>query len=299
MGGPLDPYITLEEITLEQFKEWFPVDFIKQLSRLFMCGNLGDAIVAKDTLEIFKYLRSINKDMSLALNTNGSARSVEWWRELASLDVLVVFGIDGLKDTHHLYRINTDFEKIIENAKAFIEAGGKARWDMLVFKHNQHQVEECKQLSKDLGFDEFYIKHTSRFKDGKLNVINDQGKTIHILYPTDRSHDMIEKVEKAKQEQLPKITCKAKAVSEIYVSATGIVSPCCWLDVEWMQPTSTSRIDYMDKIGEFPNLNTKSLKEIFDSNYFTKIESCWTTTGLKECSKQCGSFDKQREQYEV
>ena len=52
-GGMMNPLVKLEEITLEQFKEWFSVDFIKQLDRLYMCGNLGDPIVAKDTLKIF------------------------------------------------------------------------------------------------------------------------------------------------------------------------------------------------------------------------------------------------------
>ena len=49
-----NPWLELDEISLAQFKEWFPVDFIKQLDRLFMCGNLGDPIIARDTLEIFQ-----------------------------------------------------------------------------------------------------------------------------------------------------------------------------------------------------------------------------------------------------
>ena len=55
-GGVMNPFVELEEISLEEFKAWFPVSFIKQLSSLFMCGNLGDHIIAKDCLEIFKYL---------------------------------------------------------------------------------------------------------------------------------------------------------------------------------------------------------------------------------------------------
>ena len=46
------------------------------------------------------------------------------------------------------------------NAKAFIEAGGKARWKMIVFKHNEHQIDEAKLLAKDMGFWEF-DKHVS------------------------------------------------------------------------------------------------------------------------------------------
>ena len=50
-GGP-ESFIKLDEVTLETFKKWFPESFIKQLNSMFMCGNLGDPIISKDTLEI-------------------------------------------------------------------------------------------------------------------------------------------------------------------------------------------------------------------------------------------------------
>ena len=55
--------------------------------------------------------------MKLSMHTNGSAREQNWWKELAKYRVIVTFGIDGLEDTHHLYRISTDFNKIIDNAQ--------------------------------------------------------------------------------------------------------------------------------------------------------------------------------------
>ena len=45
--------------------------------------------------------------MTLQMHTNGSGRNKNWWKELALLNVKVIFGIDGLEDTHKLYRINT------------------------------------------------------------------------------------------------------------------------------------------------------------------------------------------------
>ena len=35
--------------------------------------------------------------------------------------------------------------------KWYIKAGGVARWEFLVFKHNQHQIEEARQLANELG----------------------------------------------------------------------------------------------------------------------------------------------------
>ena len=267
-GGPMNPFIKLDDITLDRFKEWFPRQFIQQLNSMFMCGNLGDPIISRDTMQIFEHLREVNPRMKLSMHTNGSAREQNWWKELAKYRVIVTFGIDGLEDTHHLYRISTDFNKIIDNAKAFIGAGGYAKWHMLVFEHNEHQVQEAKQMSEELGFKMFTTKNTTRFKDDHFQVIDEKGNPLHKLRPSEKSKAMIPMMQEASKNVKPNIICKAKKYNQIYVSACGNVSPCCWLDVEWMPPTQPSRMDYMKKINKFPNLYKQSLKEILDSNFF-------------------------------
>jgi MoaA/NifB/PqqE/SkfB family radical SAM enzyme len=288
-GGLLNPLFDPTEIDLETFKQWFDIPFIKKLNSLFMCGNLGDPIIAHDCLEIFQYLRKTNPTMRLSMHTNGSARNKTWWQELAVVDVKVTFGIDGLEDTHELYRIGTDFDKIIDNAHDFIQAGGTAEWHMLVFKHNEHQIENCRKLSEDLGFKKFIVKHTSRFKDNKFNVLDESGKTVNILYPTELSTAFTSQV----QSIVPfEIQCKASKYKQLYVGASGTVSPCCWLDFSWQLPNQDNRINYMDAVGKFPNLNNNTLEEIFGSGYFKQIEDTWAVNPLIECSKQCGKFDK-------
>lgn len=296
-GGPLNPLMTLDEVYLQEFKEWFPKEFLQNLDRFFMCGNLGDPIVARDTLEIFEYLRDINPNIHLSMHTNGSARNTSWWTKLAKTNTIVTFGIDGLEDTHHLYRIGTDYNKIIENARAFNDAGGTSYWHMLAFNHNEHQIETCRKLSIKYGFKEFSVKHTSRFKEDKFHVIDDSGKTLYKLYPTSKSSSMIAKVKAATTEVKPCITCKAAKQEQIYVAASGKVSPCCWLDMEYKLAIQDTRIDYMDKIGVFPGLRTNTLDEIFKSNFFRKIENTWDNEPLLECAKQCGSFNKLQEQF--
>lgn len=296
-GGRLNPFITLDEVSLDQFKRWFPNTFIKQLSKFFMCGNLGDPIIAQDTLEIFKHIRQINPEITLSMNTNGSARTLNFWKSLAELNVGVVFGIDGLEDTHHLYRVNTDWKKIIENSTAFINNGGKADWHMLVFKHNEHQIDACRDLSKELGFNWFSVKHSTRWYSHKMHVINDAGSTIHTIEPSLHSIDMYYKLEKINKDENNTISCKAVEQKQIYVSANGNVNPCCWLDLEWADHWQDTRIDYMDRIADFPNLNKIALEDIFSSGHFKRIEKTWSCSPLKECSKQCGTFDRHKQQF--
>jgi MoaA/NifB/PqqE/SkfB family radical SAM enzyme len=168
---------------------------------------------------------------------------------------------------------------------------------MLVFQHNEHQVNKCKELSKTLGFKHFYTKHTSRFRNGKFHALDETGKTTHILYPTSKSNKMIPEMVSAEKESLPIINCKAKRDSQIYVAADGTVTPCCWIDLQGYPLMHENRIQYLDTIGYWPNLNNQTLEEIFESRYFESIENAWSTCGVKECSKQCGKFDKLGEQF--
>jgi len=290
-GGVDNPFINPNEITLDQFTEWFKPDFITQLTKLYMCGNLGDPIIAKDTIEIFSYCRHNNPNIILSMNTNGGARSRKFWEQLAELQVTVRFGIDGDKDTHGIYRKGTDYNTIIKNATTYINAGGKAIWDMLVFKHNKHQLDDCKTLSEQLGFIQFVAKNTSRFKEDKLDVINSKGKKIYTLFPSDKSKKL------STIDIVPsEIHCKVKSGS-LYITSNGIVTPCCWLGLDEMPHHNPSRIDYLTRIGKFYSLEQNTLQEIFDNKVFEKIESTWAENPLIECSKQCGNYDKFNSQF--
>lgn len=165
-GGEVNSQLHDAELSLSDAKSILKPEFITQLKRLYMCGNYGDPISAKDTLEIFEYIRSNNDKMQLSFHTNASAKTPEWWSRLPAAmgkNHYVVFSVDGLEDTNHLYRQGTVWSKIMANAKAFIAAGGRARWDFIVFGHNEHQVEEARALAESMGFEKFNIKKSNRF----------------------------------------------------------------------------------------------------------------------------------------
>lgn len=155
-------------LSLNQIKKLFDDEYIRNLESMYMCGNYGDPASAPECLNIFRYFREINPNIGLGMHSNASLRNKKWWEELGSIlnrdRDYCYFSIDGLKDTNHIYRVNTDFEKIIENAKSFISAGGRAHWEYLVFEHNEHQVEEARQLASELRFVSFREKVSMRFE---------------------------------------------------------------------------------------------------------------------------------------
>jgi sulfatase maturation enzyme AslB (radical SAM superfamily) len=89
---------------------------------------------------------------NILILTNGSMRSEAWWEKFGARHqdrLRVQFSIDGLADTHKLYRVGADYEKTIKNARAFLRGGGDATTRCLIFDHNQHQLAEIKQSSLD------------------------------------------------------------------------------------------------------------------------------------------------------
>ena len=199
-------------LTVDQIQSAFDVETVKNLQKMFMCGNYGDPAAGRYTQEIYRYFRQINPNITLGMNTNGGLQNINWWKELATLfnqpRDYVVFSIDGLKDTNHIYRINVDWQRLMDNAQAFIASGGSAHWDMLVYQHNQHQVDACEQLARSLGFTWF------RAKVSKRPYINQLSLPVGWKSPV-ASRGTIE--------------CIALKEHSIYIDAQGRVSPCCWL----------------------------------------------------------------------
>lgn len=198
------PDLKLAQITLEQFKNYFPPYVLKKLSHFQLCGTHGDPGMAKDVYEICEYIYLHASDnIVVQMHTNGGMRNPEWWEKMGKLFSFnknpknpwrMIFSIDGLEDTNHLYRRNVNWQKLKSNAEAFIKGGGIAIWEYLIFKHNEHQIEEAKQLSASIGFTKIILKTALGVstQDGYLRPLpaNDrQGNLEYIIEaPTKAEH---------------------------------------------------------------------------------------------------------------
>ena len=152
-GFPYNRGYEETSLTLELIQKSFNPEFIKQLDVILVNGNFGDFTANLESLDIIKYFKQYNPDLKIQISTNGSARNKDFWMELGKIpNTIVDFCLDGLEDTHHLYRQDTDFNKIVENAKTYMASGGHAVWKMIKFDHNQHQIAEAEQRSKEYGF---------------------------------------------------------------------------------------------------------------------------------------------------
>jgi len=329
-GGDINPHINLDELTLDDIQNIFSPNFVSQLTSLQICGNYGDPIVASDTLEIFRYFRKHNPNMWLSMNTNAGARDKEWWSELASVinkKGTVIFSVDGLEDTNHLYRQNVNWKIVERSMHSFIEAGGRARWDFLVFDFNQHQVEEARQLSVQWGFEKFTVKKSSRFIAGSNSApkeshqaVNKKGqRTIEIKKPSVEFQNTALKSQSALIDKygsmenyydVVPVECKVKETNSLYLSAEGLVLPCCWTAGRmykwWQEDPKVEQIwKFIDKAGGKDSINAKliGLENVFASGIFDDIEDSWNKPNcasgkLKVCAMKCSKeFDVVGSQY--
>jgi MoaA/NifB/PqqE/SkfB family radical SAM enzyme len=308
-GGQENPLLEINNWSLKDFQDIFTPEIITQVQGIYFCGNFGDPLLNNDFLDMIKWISPQNPQLVINIHTNGGLRNTTWWEELArSLpqNHMVVFGLDGLEDTLSLYRIGVNYNKVIQNAKAFIDAGGRAEWAFIKFKHNEHQEEEARRIAKELNFTVFTLKNSSRFLgEPKYRVIDKDGNITHYIEPpSDNKIHFISKemINNYKTTVMPmEIKCKVQEDKEIYIDAYKNIMPCCWLasipytqyDHDGINTLLKYEIkhQYLELISDLGNTNaiTVGIKNVIDSYTWQSVwETYWTTKKLIVCARTCG-----------
>jgi hypothetical protein len=174
----------------------------------------------------------------------------------------VVFSIDGLEDTNHLYRRNVHWDKVMANTSAFINAGGSAHWDMLIFKHNEHQLDDAEELARNMGFTWFRHKVSKRFVTNPIQGIE---APLTFTLPN--------------VPNVNQIKCHALEDKSLYVTASGEKLPCCW-------------------IGPYTFNADPYLKSLLESDNWDGIVKSWGSNPHNICSKTCGVNKNKKTSFE-
>lgn len=340
-GGPVSPTLQITELRLEDIKNFFPLDIVKNLVGINFCGNVGDPGTATDLLPILEYFQYNNtNNIAQQVRTNGGMRTTEFWREIGNFFTkiprknnphvfsrpAIVFSVDGLEDTNHIYRRGVRWDKVLANMEAYASTGAFGIWEFLLFEHNKHQVEEARMLAEKFGFF-FSLKNPMGFgeyqgKQQGMNVFSKSGTYEYTIYPAEFNGTRTEFPEGYKvdfsyvteePQQLTEfsrnlavtsgIKCKSveQYAQEIYVSATGHLLPCCFLGGVFGQfNTSYSRWQFNTKIKEMGidkiDLRKNKLEDIITSTHFNQFFlNGWEPKSVEEgrllyCVEMCGSI---------
>jgi len=305
-------------VSLEQFKNWFTPEFLKKLQGISLCGNYGDPMTNPELLDILNYTKQLNPNIEVIMNTNASGRTPDFWRELSEIigtNGRLTFSVDGLSNTNWIYRRGTHWDKIMMAMENYTSGPGISHWEYLVFKHNQHQVEEARQMSKDIGITNFYAKHAFGFEDIMINNVNkssfrvfneDNNFLYNIQAPDDQPYDNSTIMDIEYGHANPDITqthgrynhnsnaplndweiklgttcinCMVVKKRSVFVTSEGLVFPCCMTAGKLYAPSTPDAVQIRDFVNSHGrdaiSLNSRSLSSIIDSNVF---QSRWPET---------------------
>jgi MoaA/NifB/PqqE/SkfB family radical SAM enzyme len=271
-------------ISLKRFKELFNPELLENLEWLVLNGNLGDSVMNKEFREILSYVKQYG--VKFNIHTNGGIHDIDYWKDIGNIldnSDIINFDLDGLEDTHHIYRINTQFERVFENAKAVISTKRpQVHWKYIVFEHNKHQVKKARQLAIQTGFTTFSTVKTSR-EFGRPT----SGKFVHTKKRINK--DSLEK----------KIICIWEDWDKWYVSPEGLVFRCCWTGGHYYDKDN-SRFYYPPDFEKKFNGFNVPIQKIISYNYWDKLNSYLQgyERAFPLCKSQCGKLLSSREKIE-
>lgn len=299
---------------------WEPIKW--DIMNVNLCGNHGDPLYHPELITLRNKIRELNPDIAISMTTNGSYRSARWWDEFIENTQArsdhIQFSIDGLEDTNHYYRRNCDWPSIMTALEKVGASDVRSVWKFIVFNHNQHQIDEARQLAKDLGITEFNTVYSSiwwgiddpdlptdlnlvseevrprlqeelyqrikvdpQFKIGKHNTAN------HKLSP-----ERVGKQDPLRgygiRTDIKSINPKCVSTGNLYISATNHFAPCCWYDTAGHSKSTL-----------LPKLSILDMDYYEMEDHIEKLGWEDNMYGLKEyvCNKMCGQ--SKRKQYDM
>lgn len=301
--GFVNPQLTETNLTFDTFVKLFTPKFTSQLDHVYFSGAYGDPCINIDLPDFVQYLIDYGCK-TVNIDTNGGHRTTDWWAKFADKKVKINFAIDGTdNETQQKYRMGVDYDKALNNMKAFIDAGGKAQWNFIVFKHNEHQVEQARELAANIGAD-FRIKITGRFGNYKDFKVFKRGEHVFTLEPPVNEKYRHDKIGTAEHSIVTvpfnindysylndyAISCKSKQNKELYLGAEGHLVPCCYIGTIVHDRPQTQHFNSMFNSDDF-NLTKHNIEEIV--NLYNKIQQGWDSTiqenRLMTCAMSCGS----------
>ena len=277
----LDPNVLAQHIT---DSTWQGIKLIR------LKGTVGDCLFHPRLDDMLDLLWQ--QGATVAMDTNGNARSTGWWQSLAQRwgDRLhVAFCLDGVDpDTHQRYR-GTSWQRVTDNARHFIDAGGHATWFFIVFRHNEHQLAQATETARDWGFRVFESISSERYDEldascqspvlaqRSQRLVFDLGQDSYIFAHSNAV-----------------ATCPNINNGERYIAADGQVWPCCFYGSSNLTADQRFWSYYLKRqLGNDAsrlNINARPLQEIMDD----PVWAWWAETVARGTNNKCNTYCGER-----
>lgn len=240
-------------LNLENFKKM--INQIKDSCLQLSLQNWGEATLVEDLPEMIKYA-SENKIFT-RLSTNFSIKYKNGYIEKLVRSGLgrIVVDLDGTtQEVYENYRRNGNLETVLQNTKELIKIKKENNLEfpiiqarMLVMKHNEHQIDEFKKISKELEVDEMELGNIQMNPNtAGENWLPDNQEFVYATYRGE---------EKVQPCHWP--------WSGLTINWDGGVSPCCIID---------------DQDTDFGNIFEEDLLKLWNNEYYVSARSEFSST---------------------
>ena len=276
----------LAELPVELVQKLFPVSERERLAgiKVNLCGTFGDCIYHSRFHDIVRHLKEVG--FALNVETNGSYRRPEWWGRACDLlreEDQITFSVDGLQDTNHIYRINSRWEDI-HSAMKVCAPRVRVLWKFIVFRHNEHQLEEARRLAKELGVLEILFKKSARFRavdplapraEDFIGTVARNRQRLRALVQQDASLEDLDR----------QVSIRPKCVfgRSLAISATGRFFPCTSCE-------GSEADSWFQHNPERFSLKDRPLEQILNDPQWSELQKLWerASQAPKVCLRTCG-----------
>jgi len=265
------------DLKIEDLQHFFTGKILEDTEQVIFCGNHGDPIYHPEFGKMLQFFIDIKPEIDLKIITNGAHRTSTWWDNILSIlrpQDKINLSIDGLEDTNHLYRVNSKWSSVQIALEALSTSASITIWRFIVFKHNEHQIDEAKDLAKKYNLNAFTTLKSSRYDEqddlmpSSEWVGNKWNKRFNKEYNERYIH--------------PRCTDGLGH----YISAEGVYAPCCHM---LSMPNATNSIYFQNDVFKIGN---NTLEDMHNSDAFKLFTGSWNNYSTADitCQFTCGKY---------
>ena len=150
-------------LSLEQYKELF--DKVRKYALVVSLYNHGEPLLNPDVFSIIEYTHRNRVGTNISSNFN--------WPQPVDINDFIRSGLDYVtvsldgvtQEAYQQYRVRGDIAEVFDNMKRLLAAKRALKsktpfveWQFIVFKHNEHEMDEARRLAPELGVRPFAFR---------------------------------------------------------------------------------------------------------------------------------------------
>jgi len=221
--------------------------------------NWGEPLLNKDVFEMVRYAKKFKIKVRISSNLNHFNEEICSELIKSGVDHLIV-SLDGTsQESVNKYQVGNDFLEVISNMKKLVRKKRElnsskpfVRWRFLVTRYNEEEIDESKNLAKEIGVDKLEIA-IFRCDMGSELLLNDKEQFENVQEWLSES----ETLSKYDYSNKAKKTQRADGCGWLWTQSTinwnGSVSPCCAV---WHEKF------------DFGNINRDSFRKIWNNKKY-------------------------------